>query len=368
MASTLPVDDVVPALAETAGRTTHSTRAEVRLLFSDGEPWSQVWPERATADGSPVTVDVRHAGTAVGEIEVDLADAEESPRDRMLLDDLARPAGLALSTVRLTVELRRRAAELEDLTAVLASSYRRIADARRTEAERIRAEMQDRVMPHLDRAQAVITGDLAHRADSRRIDQAREDVAEALDALRTLARGIYPPRLADAGLAVSLEGWWQRSGIAIDLQIRGDQEALHVNIELESCLYFCLVTALGELDANGEGPAAALDIGAAEVGLRITGAIRSTSVQHSPAMMAVRDRVDAFGGRFEIAVQAPEPATGSTGPDGDETSTHGTDPAGGPVDAGTASRVTLRAWIPLVDPAAPTSAAFSVTEKWTERS
>ena len=39
----------------------HSTRAEVRLLLSDGEPWSQVWPELATADGSPVTVGVRHA-------------------------------------------------------------------------------------------------------------------------------------------------------------------------------------------------------------------------------------------------------------------------------------------------------------------
>ena len=77
MSSTLPVDEIVPALAETAGRTMHSTRAEVRLLLSDGDPWSQVWPARAVADGSPVRVGVRHAGTAVGEIEVDIADPDE---------------------------------------------------------------------------------------------------------------------------------------------------------------------------------------------------------------------------------------------------------------------------------------------------
>ncbi len=156
MSTTLPVDEIVPALAETAGRTMHSARAEVRLLLTDGDAWSQVWPERAVADGSPVMVGVRHAGTAVGEIEIDVADADESDRDRMLLDDLARPAGLALSTVRLTVELRRRAVELEALTEALGQSYQRIADARRTEIARMRGELQDRVMPYLDRAELAI--------------------------------------------------------------------------------------------------------------------------------------------------------------------------------------------------------------------
>ena len=76
MATTLPVDEVVPALAETAGRTVHSPRAEVRLNMSDGDAWSQVWPPRAAADESPGTpetieVEVRHGGTEVGEIQVD---------------------------------------------------------------------------------------------------------------------------------------------------------------------------------------------------------------------------------------------------------------------------------------------------------
>ena len=189
------------------------------MLLSDGDPWSQVWPARAVADGSPVTVGVRHAGTAVGEIEVDIADPDESDRDRMLLDDLARPAGLALSTVRLTVELRRRAAELEALTAALGQSYQRIADARRTEidADADGNAGSGDAAPG-PRRRSAITGDCRpSRPPSHRARRAA-DVAEALESLRILARGIYPPRLADAGLAVSLEGWQQRSGVAVDLR------------------------------------------------------------------------------------------------------------------------------------------------------
>jgi hypothetical protein len=333
MSSTLSVDEIVPALAETAGRTMHSTRAEVRLLLSDGDPWSQVWPARAVADGSPVLVGVRHAGTAVGEIEVDITDPDESDRDRKLLDDLARPAGLALSTVRLTVELRRRAVELEAINAALGLSYRRIAEARRTEIARMRTELQDRVMPSLDRAESAIN------SDPGRIEQARSDVADALESLRILARGIYPPRLADAGIAVSLEGWQQRSGIAVDVQFRGDEAALRANAELESCLYFCLVTALGALKPGGGRPTAVIDVGEVEVGIVVRGPAEDGSVVGGPAMMAVRDRVEAFGGRADIVARDSRDSRDSRDvADGGR--------AGGVVAGDW--EVTVHAWIPLV--------------------
>ena len=159
----------------------------------------------------------------------------------------------------------------------------------------MRTELQDRVMPHLDRAE------MAVNSDPSRIEQARGDVAEALESLRILARGIYPPRLADAGIAVSLEGWQQRSGVAVDVELRGDDAALRENSELESCLYFCLVTALGALTTGGQRPSAVLDIGPAEVGLAVSGELLTGS--NGPAMTAVRDRVEAFGGRSEITIE-----------------------------------------------------------------
>ncbi len=302
MSTTLPVDEIVPALAETAGRTMHSSRAEVRLLMSDGDSWSQVWPRRAVAEGSQVTVGVRHGGSDVGEIEVDLTDQGESDHDRGLLADLARPAGLALSTVRMTVELRRRAADLQEVTAALVQSNRRILDARRTEIARLAVEMRERVLPHLDRAESALDAELLDRSDSTaRLDAAREDVATALDALRVLARGIYPPRLADAGLAVSLEGWQQRSGIVFDLTVRGDVAALHRSSAVESCLYFVLVTTLSALSTAAQRPRVAVDSGSAEVGVEVIGVVEGAggSGTASLAMQAVRDRVDAFAGRIE---------------------------------------------------------------------
>jgi len=316
MASTLPVDEVVPALAETAGRTVHSSRAEVRLLLSDGDAWSQVWPPRAAPDGAepiepdavPVTVGVRHAGAAVGEIEVDVTEPGESDRDRRLLHDLARPAGLALSTVRLTIQLRRRADELEKLTAELELSNQRIIDARHSELARLGGEMADRVLPHIDRARSALGGPGADEPagpepagpQSSGLAAAAAEVAGALDALRTLARGIYPPRLADAGLGVSLEGWQQRSGVPVDLRILGDQAVLHRQEELEACLYFCLVTALGSLAADGQRPAAVVDIGPADVAVQVTGTVASTTYTH--AVQAVRDRIEAFGGTMENGI------------------------------------------------------------------
>ena len=338
MSTTLPVDEVAPALAETAGRTMHSNRAEVRLLMSDGDSWSQVWPQRAVADGAQVTVGVRHGGSDVGELEVDLVDPDESERDRGLLADLARPAGLALSTVRLTVELRRRAVDLEAVTAALVRSNLRILDARRTELARLAVEMDQRVLPHLDRAESALDAELLERPDfAARLDAARGDVAAALDALRVLARGIYPPRLADAGLDVSLEGWQQRSGIVFDLTMRGDQGALHGVPAVESSLYFVVVTALGALSAEPR-PTVVVDVDDAEVRAEVTGVLNAgvrtagrrtggvltdsdsdsdfgsgsgDPVADNMAMQAVRDRVDAFAGRAELTADPAGPGAGS---------------------------------------------------------
>jgi hypothetical protein len=102
MSDTLPVDEVVPRLAEAAGRTAHSDRAEVRVWLPGGEEWSQVSPSPIRPRTDSLTIGVRHAGDALGEIEVAMNRAEQSPFDRRLLEELAGPAGLALSTVRLT--------------------------------------------------------------------------------------------------------------------------------------------------------------------------------------------------------------------------------------------------------------------------
>ena len=71
--------------------------------------------------------------------------------------------------------------------------------------------------------------------------QAQADAADALENLRDLARGIYPPLLAERGLAAALEAQARRSPVPVTVEADGlgryPQEA-------EAAVYFCALEAL----------------------------------------------------------------------------------------------------------------------------
>jgi hypothetical protein len=303
MASTLPVDEVVPRLAEAAGRTLGGPRAEVRLTLADGHQLVQVWPVTADAAGSSMTVDVRHHGASIGEIEAGLDAGASGRSERRLLDQLAAPAGLALSTVRLTFELRQRIAELDHVNAALLASKERLLTARRDEQRRLEREVDVRVMRHVGTVENALTA-LADRYQPRRLDQARQSCEQALDELRVIARGIFPPRLADAGVIVSIEGWLDRAGIPGDVTAGSDLDRLHQHQDLETCLYFCGIMTLAALASNGYSE---LLVQVAEspneVSLRVSGR-GGGRPPDDDALAVVRDRIEAFDGAFELLAQS----------------------------------------------------------------
>jgi hypothetical protein len=302
MASTLPVDEVVPRLAETASRTVRRPRAEVRLWLADGQRWSQAWPTSAEPEGSSVTVGVQHGGTPVGEIEVEYGGDEVSPFDRKLLDDLARPAGLALSTVRLTFELRNHQARLEQLDRALQASRDRLVTARREEQHRMQDEVAGRVLPHVDRATEALL--VSTPAD---LEAAVVATTRALDTLRDIARGIYPPQLVDDGLLAAIDGWLLRTDRHLTIGVTGEVESLRSQPEIEACLYFCAVTALDALTAR-DVEDIAVQVTAneqavtMELAARPSGADAATRLEVGAAtLQAVRDRVEAFDGTMEVS-------------------------------------------------------------------
>ena len=212
LSSTLPVDEVVPRIAEAAGRTLGGPSAEVRLWLADGGSLTESWRPDSASSGPSLTVGVGHGGDAVGEIEVQVGADEVSAFDRRLLDELAGPAGLALSTVRLTHDLRRRRIQLAELNTALAASRDRLLTARRDEQQRLRREVQERVVRHIDDAVRLVDGD-------RQLQAASASTAQALDSLRLIARGIFPPRLGESGLAAALDGWLERADSYAEIEI-----------------------------------------------------------------------------------------------------------------------------------------------------
>jgi signal transduction histidine kinase len=314
MSDTLPVGEVVPRLAEAAGRTAHSDRAEVRVWLPGGEEWSQVWPSPVRPRTDSLTIGVRHGGDALGEIEV--AIAEQSAFDRRLLERLAGPAGLALSTVRLTYELRQRAADLERLTLELQQSRQRLLDARRDERQRLQRELADRVIRHMANASDALARVRAGAGSKSWLElcSAETELETALDRLRVLSRGIYPPTLSESGLAEALAGWPVSTGVPAAIQVDGSDQLLRDRPELEACVYFCVVTALGALaDRGADRPSATVRIESGAVTFRVS-ASRQTDIS-AAEVLAIRDRVEAFDGSLlEISTGSPQSAIAATIP------------------------------------------------------
>jgi len=315
MSDTLPVGEVVPRLAEAAGRTAHSDRAEVRVWLPGGEKWSQVWPSPIRPRTDSLTIGVRHGGDVLGEIEVAMNRAEQSAFDRRLLEELAGPAGVALSTVRLTYELAQRAADLERLTLALQQSRQRLVDARRDEQQRLQHEVADRVIRHMRSASDAVARVRARAAStsSLELSSAETELGTALDRLRVLSRGIYPPTLSESGLAVALAGWPVSTGVPAAIQVDG-ADRLRDRPELEACIYFCVVTALGSLaDRGADRLSAMVSIEPGAVSFRV-GASCQTDIS-AAEVLAIRDRVEAFdGSMLEASTGSPQTAIAATVP------------------------------------------------------
>ena len=313
MSTALPIEDVLPSLAEITGRTLQVERSEVRVRLDGGRTLSQVWPDRAGPQGAPVVVQVRHDGDTVGEIEADVVRPAGTNRETALLRQLAGPAGLAMSTVRLTVELQRRAVALQRLNDEIAASNERIGRVRQHESDTITAEIRGRVDPRLDAADELIGRALqapaGEPAGPELIGRARDLVGQGLDELRDLARRIYPPRLGEGGLAAALEGWQLRTGVGLDLTV-ADDPRLRSDPTLESCLYFLIVAALPHRGVDGARPTVSVEIGSDRVSVDVVAPARAEDTVGAgdegglatvATVAAINDRVDAFGGALSVA-------------------------------------------------------------------
>jgi signal transduction histidine kinase len=295
MATTLDVDEVLPRLAETAARSVGSRRGEVRVWLADGNTWRQTWPADAGQGQSDVVVPVQHGGDPIGQMAVSVDAADLSPADRRLLDQLAGPAGLALSTVRLTHALRQQAAEIEANTEQIRASRQRIVGARRSEQDRIRRQLASTIQPHLDTACHQLAD--ADVLTAAQLTTAGEEVTRALDELRQVARGLFPAGLADMGLLPSLRSWAEQRGrvLALDGPLQPDE--LQLAPDVAAALYFCAVTVL----TGAEGDAAVtLTASTTRVAMQVR-ADRFDDASFEP----LTDRAEAFDGQVAV-IPAPE--------------------------------------------------------------
>src|SRR5207302_5951667 len=148
------------------------------------------------------------------------------------------------------------------------------------------------------------------------LDQLGTDLQEAVQQLRELAHGIYPPLLMDKGLPTALSAALGRFPLPADLEV--DDDIGRYPPDVEAAVYFCMLEALQHAAKHaGEGARAAVSIHQQPGGLQFsvsdTGAGFDTSVFGGGAgFMNMNDRLGAIGGSLRVE-SAPGQGTTVTG-------------------------------------------------------
>jgi len=229
-----------------------------------------------------------------------------------LVDDLAAQAGLVLRNVRLTEELR---ANLDELRA----SRQRLVSAQDGERRRIERNIHDGAQQQLVAlaVQARIAEGVAGSDPDKVRDLLRslqEGLQETLGDLRDLARGIYPPLLADQGLVAAIEAQARRATMSVIVEA---SDVGRYSQEAEAAVYFCVLEALQNVAKYAEVSTAKVNLrgGPGEVGFEV----RDEGLGFDPATIAdgtgvqgMRDRLAALGGDL-IVNSTPGRGTSVTG-------------------------------------------------------
>jgi signal transduction histidine kinase len=324
MAGRLGLDQALDRMASVLADGTGATRVDVWIrVGSDLRP-AATWPRDAAApdplalsndselpeiEGATRVVAVRQRDELLGALALEKPRNEHlSVGEDRLLQHLASQAGLVLRNARLTAELR---AKIDELRA----SRRRLVEAQDEERRKIERNLHDGAQQRIV-SLSVQLGLLARFAgDEERVklmaQQLKDDLQEALDDLRDLARGIYPPLLADRGLPAALEAQARKAVVTTTLELDGVGRYPQ---EVETAVYFCALEAIQNIAKHAEATSTVIRLAERDGYLQFE--IEDDGRGFDPARtgygtghQGMADRLDAIGGTLEVA---SEPARGTT--------------------------------------------------------
>jgi signal transduction histidine kinase len=137
------------------------------------------------------------------------------------------------------------------------------------------------------------------------------DTTEALENLRDLARGIYPPLLADKGLPAALEGHARKVHLPVTVETDGLGRYPQ---EVEAAVYFCCLEALQNIAKYADASHVSVNLSteAGQLNFEVIDDGKGFDPESKPqgsGLQGMADRLEALGGMLEVH---SEPGTGTT--------------------------------------------------------
>jgi signal transduction histidine kinase len=169
------------------------------------------------------------------------------------------------------------------------------ADRRRIERELHDGAQQDLVglAVNLQQARGLIATDPA--AAVALVDEMRRDAHEALDRSRALAERIYPPQLEAGGLLAALRSAAASVRVRTRIDVAADG---NLPPEVAATVYLCCVAAL---DHFHDRTTAAITVHEEDGTLAFEVVADPADLETADeGLIAVRDRVEALGGRLSV--------------------------------------------------------------------
>jgi signal transduction histidine kinase len=304
---TYSTEDVLPRMAQLLGEATGARTARVWLRIGNEMRAEASWPADVPPE-APVAVsgdelptfgddeafEVRHQGELLGALSVAMTAADPMNATKAkLARDMAAQAGLVLRNVRLIEDLR--------------SSRRRIVSAQDERARALERNIHDGAQQQLVAlsvklrlASGMVESDPA-KARAMLADL-QEQATETLEDLRDLARGIYPPLLADKGLPAALGSQVRRAPVPVSIEPDG---VGRYPADIESAVYFCCLEALNNVAKYAHASTVEIRLSEADgvLGFDVVDDGRGfdpSSTGRGTGLQGMADRLDAVGGVLEV--------------------------------------------------------------------
>ena len=230
---------------------------------------------------------------------------DESLEQDPALGTVAAAAALALENERLQAELRARLSDLAALADEQAASRARIVEAGDAERRRLERNLHDGAQ------QRLVSLSLALRLARTRLasdpeaaaatmNEAAAELAQALEELRELARGIHPAVLTDRGLKAAVEALAARAPLPVELC---DVSAERMPEPVEVAAFYVISESLANVAKYASASAARVSVvrqnGRLVVEVDDDG-VGGADASKGSGLRGLADRVEALSGCLEV--------------------------------------------------------------------
>jgi signal transduction histidine kinase len=292
--STYSTEDVLPRMAQLLVEGTGAGSARVLVRVGSDLIEEARWPAEVSKQADEYVVPVLDRGEVLGSLAVSMPASDPiNPSKERLIRDLASQVGLVLRNVKLIAELR--------------ASRQRLVAAQDEERRKIERNLHDGAQQQLvaltvqlKLARSLVERDPAKAGEL--LGTIQGSATDALEDLRDLARGIYPPLLADQGLPAALEAQARKAVVPTTVEA---QAVGRYAQEVEAAVYFCTLEALNNVAKYAEARRATVRL--SQQNGRLAFSINDdgrgfdpNAVAGGTGLQGMADRLEAIGGALEV--------------------------------------------------------------------